>query len=189
MKFARPKVFYVGVILLLALISGYYIFINYISFEFGEQTTEPHSQETELAIVNYLLNWTSIEARNNADLRSELATGQWLAVRNDELSRIAPDETIVKITNAVIHELQVLEYSQTTLKATACISQDSQLLSSKGEKLEDFSSEYYCSIFVFWKEEKTWKLAGTYSLAEDARRYWKNAPAWLHEVIGELPEI
>lgn len=154
--------------------------------------TESHEEEARLAIENFELRWYSLEAHKEPSIQSEVATDPYLHyvgyAREGKAIYDEPSWLIIK--SVVIDGLTVLEYTDNRLKITAHIVRQIDEITPQGELRQSLPAVKSCGVYVFVRESNAWKLAGLFDMTNinNVLRDWRDAPDWLHQIIGDLPQ-
>jgi hypothetical protein len=155
--------------------------------------TATYGSEVSSVIENFELQWYSLEAYVDPSVQSELATGvyldYWGYARMGEAIYDEPSWSV--ITFADVKRIRVLEYNPERFKAVASVSRVFNDITSEGEIIRSSRPDGLCGIYVFIHKDGVWKLAGfflTNGPPQDVERDWRNAPDWLKDIIGGLPE-
>jgi hypothetical protein len=155
--------------------------------------TATYGSEVSNVIENFELQWYSFEAHVDPTIQSELATGAyldyWGYARKGEAIYDEPSWSI--ITFADVNYIRVLEYSSKRFKAVASVSRVFNDITPEGKVIQSLRPGGHCGIYVFTYEDDVWKLVGfflTEGPPQDVERDWRNAPDWLKDPIGDLPE-
>jgi hypothetical protein len=155
--------------------------------------TETHKTEISRTIENLEIQWHSLEAHTNPGIQAEVATGPFLkCYGNARFGEAIYDEPFWLVaTSAKVKNVRVLEYSSERFKAIASVARQVNKMTPDGVILESSLPAGRCGIYVFLREDDVWKLSGfflTNPPLDDVVRDWHNAPDWLREIIGGLPE-
>ncbi len=144
-------------------------------------------------IENFELQWYSFEAHVDPSVQSGLATGVhldcWGYARMGEAIYDEPFWSV--ITFADVEHIRVLEYGPKYFKAVASVSRMFNDVTSEGKVIRSSRPGGICGVYVFTHEDSVWKLTGfflTNAPPQDVERDWRDAPDWLKDIIGELPE-
>lgn len=155
--------------------------------------TEEHGAEVRRVIEDFQMRWHGLEAHVDPSIQAEVATGPFLRCHgNAGYGEAIYDEPFwLVITSAKVKNVRVLEYSPECFKAVASVARTVDKIRPDGTVLESSLPAGHCGIYVFVREDGVWKLAGFFLTdppLDDVVRDWHDAPAWLKEIIGELPE-
>lgn len=155
--------------------------------------TATYGSEVSSIIENFELRWYSLEAYVEPSIQSEIATGpyldHWGYIHLGDIVYNEPSWSV--ITFADVKRIRVLEYSPERLKAVASVSRVFNDITSEGEIIQSSRPSGLCGVYVFTYENNVWKLAGfflTDGPPQDVERDWRDAPDWLKDIIGELPD-
>ena len=152
-------------------------------------SAEMHEEEARDAIENFELKRYSLEAHKDPSIQSQLVTGPYLNLGWGE--EVYDEPFWLVITSANVEEIQVLEYNPGRLKAVAFVDRTLDKTTTDEVVLESSLPAGRCGVYVFLREDDTWKLAGFFVLMgtpQEIERDWDYAPDWLKETIGELPD-
>ena len=144
--------------------------------------------EVRSTIENFASRWSSLDAHLDPSIQSELATGPYLEYYGLARKGTALyEEPFWLITrSAIVVSFRVLEYSAGRFKAVGCVVKLTDETDTAGVFRKSLPAYESCGVYVFVREENTWKLAGFFNTADP--RDWDYAPDWLKEIIGELPD-
>ena len=154
------------------------------------------AQATEICNVveNFEGNWNSLEAHMNPAVQSGLATGPylefWSYVRWGDKLYESPYWTPWSVTiSATVKSVGIIEYSDERLKITAHVIRGHNTVEPGGEFIQYEGVIETCSVYVFVREDDTWKMAGLFNMSnpQHVQRDWDYEEPWLKEIIGELP--
>jgi hypothetical protein len=155
--------------------------------------TVTYGPEVSSIIENFEMQWRSFEAHVDPSVQSELATGPfldyWGYARRGEAIYDEPFWSV--ITFADVEHIRVLEYGPKYSKAVASVSRVFNDVTPEGKIIRSSRPGGRCGIYVFTHKDSAWKLAGfflTDGPPQDVERDWRDAPDWLKDIIGELPE-
>jgi hypothetical protein len=155
--------------------------------------TETHGVEVCDVIENFELQWGSLEAHRNPSVQSELAIGPFLHYWGyARMGEAIYDEPFWLVTtSATVKNVRVIEYSSERFRAVASVARRVDKTTTEGVIIESSLPRGHCEIYVFVRANNTWKLAGSFLTdgpPQDVERDWRDAPDWLKDIIGELPE-
>jgi len=124
---------------------------------------------------------------------AEVATGPYLEHSlNKELGGANYDEPFwLVITLAEVRKLRVVEYSPERFKAVAAVERRFDRTTTKGEIIESAVPGAICAVYVFVREDQSWKLVGffvTSGTSREIARDWDLSSQWLKDIIGGLPD-
>jgi hypothetical protein len=151
--------------------------------------TEMHEEEARGAIENFELKRYSLEAHKDPSIQSQVVTGPYLNLGWGE--EVYDEPFWLVVTSADVEGIQVLEYNPERLKAVAFVDRTLDKTTTDEVVLESSLPAGRCGVYVFLREDNTWKLAGFFVLMgtpQEIERDWNYAPDWLKETIGELPD-
>lgn len=159
--------------------------------ETERRLTVASGEEVKSAIQHFQMNWRSLEAHTNPDVQANIATGLYLEQYGyARLGKSIYNERSWSVTvKAFVDNVRVLEYTPEQFKATACATRDFNEVTRDGNLVESANqarSITTCGVYVFRRQNKTWKLIAYFNTADGD--HWEYAPEWLRELIGELPE-
>lgn len=144
-----------------------------------------HEATVQAQIHNFESRWHSLDAHLNPQVQSEVALGRYLDYFGYARMNLSAEPFWIVNTSTVVTKVKVLEFSATHFKATACIKTTDDEITPQGVFIQSLNPLEMCGIYVFEREENTWKLAGYFNTADP--RDWDYAPQWLKAIIGELP--
>ena len=158
------------------------------------QLTETYGSEVRSIIENFELQWGSLEAHTDPSIQSQVATGPYLEyfgyARLGEGVYAQPFWLIA--TSVSVERVRVLEYGPERLKAIAGVAQEIAEVAPGGEGPQKSRGTLRtCGVYVFVREDTTWKLAGFFPIIndpEDVASAWENGGQWLKDIIGGLPD-
>ncbi len=155
--------------------------------------TQTSGAKVSSVIENFEMRWSSLEANLNPAIQSEVATGPYLEhfgyARDGEA--IYDEPFWLVIMSAEVRKVRVVEYSPERFKAVASVARTYNKTTTEGEIIDSGLSYPVCAVYVFVREDQTWKLAGLFltgGTSEEVAREWDRAPGWLKETIGGLPD-
>lgn len=153
--------------------------------EVVQTLTMLHEDEARSAITVYFTKVGSPEFRNDTERLSEIATGYFLT----QLILTAPTSSFFSFHNVNVEEVRVLEYTTDTLKVIGCGTHDIDEVTLAGDFIKSIPLRDFRGIFVFMKENRTWKLADAYDFMDinGGLRDWEYVSEQRKETIGKLP--
>jgi len=154
--------------------------------------TQTYGAEVTSAIEGFESRWFSLDAHVDPAVQSKIATGLYLEYFGYARAGAALyDEPFWLVTtSAEVKKVRVVEYSPERFKAVASVVRMYNKTTTEGEIIELARSDTVCAVYVFVREDQTWKLAGLFltgGTSEEVAREWSRAPGWLKEIIGDLP--
>jgi hypothetical protein len=164
-----------------------------VARESEQQTVATQEREVSGAVSNFELVWHGFPAHLDPQTRADVATGPYL----EHMGRIENNANLEEepywlVTTAVTPTvIQVYNYEPNRLKAGACLEKKIDKVIPGGEFVGNLSHGEQCGIYVFIRENNLWKLTGFFNTTlphSAVKRDWIQAPDWLKEIIGDLPE-
>jgi hypothetical protein len=125
-----------------------------------------YGPEVFAAIEHYEANWLSLDAHQDPNIQSRLATGGYLwywgyARAGDTLY----DEPFWLITKSVtVTYSRVIEYSSEHFKAVAKIEQLVDEMTPNGEFIQSLLEQKHCRFYLFVQETGVWKVADMFDM-------------------------
>ena len=189
------------ILLLIVVVATGYFVIRQGQIESAHATTtaeavkslnETYGSETQVAIENFESQWLTLKTYKEPSFESELATGPYLDyfgfARQGQSIYDEPFWLITK--SAFVRNMRVLEFSPDRFKALAYVVKAVDKISPQGKFLESLPLQYACSVYVFAWEDEKWKMAAYFNATQTqyVERDWRDAPDWLKQIIGDLPE-
>jgi hypothetical protein len=154
---------------------------------FAQSTlTALHGKEIEGIIKEYWMQLGRADTRKNPSLYYEVAAGELADRLYSSAQKVDYDkEPFITITKSVeITNVQVIDYSPSRFKVTACSKEETEDIKPNGASINPniFS---HCWVFVFVRQDEKWKALGYLSTIDPTS--YETAPVWLQKVIGEMP--
>ena len=150
------------------------------------QLTLVHGAQVRDLIEKHEAQWFSLDAYRDPSIQGELASGRYLDFWGLAGFDVADEASWYVTTSAFARSITVLEYNIQRIKATACVIREVVEILPNEEPVGPLPPRDWCGVYVFSKEDTTWKLVGYFNLLD--RRHWEYAQPWLKEIIGDLPE-
>ena len=153
-----------------------------------EVLTNTHGDEVRALITSYYIESGTLDAQKNPDSFSQIATGPLLR----KITALMPTQEVASTyyvtRSAAIREVHVLEYTSTRIKAVGCGQIEQELVNFDGTNASFLPLLTIMNIFVFIREDETWKLFTMYSFADSksALRDWEYVSSEEKEAIGDI---
>ncbi len=160
----------------------------------GATLTELYGEEVKDAIENFEIRWYGVASLDATEDLSDVATGLYLEEygRPDQLIRQQDPTSVWQVvTSAQVKWVRVVEYTSERFKAVAATDWVYDRMTPQKEVIHSDMETQHCGVYVFVRKDGMWKLEGLFNttrLTQESLMYqWENVPAWLKEIIGELP--
>jgi hypothetical protein len=155
--------------------------------------TDTYGDEVSGVIETFEGKWLSLEAHVNPAMQSELATEPYLEIYGyARMGDAIYDEPFwLATTSAKALTVRVVEYTPERFKAVASVARTYDKTTTEGEIIAPSQSNGVCGVYVFVREDDTWKLSGLFLTGgppDEVAREWGRAPRWLKDIIGDLPD-
>jgi hypothetical protein len=158
----------------------------------GIVTDATVQEEGRQSVTAYELKWSSLAAHRDPNVQSEIAVDPYLHYAGyGREGYVISDEPYWLITKSIdVKTLTVLEHSPDRLKVMAHIVRQIDEITPSGELRQSFSPVGSCRVYAFTRQSNIWKLAGLFDMTNinNVSRDWRDAPDWLRQVIGDLPQ-
>jgi hypothetical protein len=146
-----------------------------------------YESEARSAIESYFLVSGSLNTRLHPENFAQVATGPHLE-RLLDFDIPEGDDTVYTTTAFILDKVYVLEYDDTHMKTVGCGTIYQDVVTAQGEFVRTTPRVQLNSIYVFLREDGTWKMATGYSLWEydNLDRDWIYVSEWEQEAIGDI---
>ena len=150
--------------------------------------TEAHGEEVEQAIERFISMEGSYDAIADPDILVDIATGPYLELLNFSKQQIEDSSSWLVTDSFTVDGVRVLEYDPDEFKAIGCGIVYINRVTPQGTVIKELPSRQFRNLFVFVKEDDTWKVAAGYGITDPKYSIaeWEYAEAWRKEAIGDL---
>jgi hypothetical protein len=163
-----------------------------LTYQVEDMLIEVHQEEVISVVENIQSQLVSLESIQNPDILSEFVVTPYLEHLSHsipEKGRICSSSECTIFNSVNISKVRILEYSPERFKAIGCGTAYMEVVTPGGEFIRSLDPREFRTLYVFVSVDNTWKLAGSFNITDqkDAYRNWDYAPAWLKQVVGDLP--